>query len=83
MRTEKQRKEAREKMKVYLSNPVRREMHNAFSSRWYHVTVKGDAKKLAKHRENVARAFNKYKQNNRLSVLMYSQLYSYFGKEES
>lgn len=74
MRTDKQRKKAREYMKVYLSQPLRRELHNSFSSRWFHVTVKGNPAKLAKHRANVARASLKYKSKNELALYLYQAI---------
>ena len=81
MRTEVQKRKAREQMRIYLSNPVRRELHNAFSSRWYHVTVKGSPTKLAKHRANVARAVKKYTQKNALQMYMYNAFLNLDKKE--
>lgn len=71
MGTEKQKEKAKNYMKVYLNNPVRRELHNAFSSRWYHVTVKGNPAKLKKHRANCAKAIKVYISKNKLAFAMY------------
>lgn len=81
MKTEEQKQKAREKMRIYLSNPVRRELHNAFSSRWYHVTVKRNSKKLSKHRENVLRAVKKYCENNALQMYLYRAMINLDKKE--
>lgn len=80
-RTDEQRRVARERMRVYLADPINKQMHCNYSNEYYHQTLRQCSVRTTKWRKQINAASKKYYANNKLAMCLYQAMKTEMKKD--